>query len=89
VLKEARTELFCYVPDAGIEPFIRIAPADNMVRTVVLTTERKALAFACGAWLGRRRGAVDPEQRRRPAPQRNAAATRAASETTPKCVAMS
>src|ERR1700742_4801744 len=52
VLKQARAELFCYVPDAGIDPFIRMAHADNQVRPVVLTTEEEGVGICCGAWLG-------------------------------------
>jgi len=52
VLKQARAKLFCYVPDAGIDPFIRMAHADNTVRTVVLTTEEEGVGICCGAWLG-------------------------------------
>lgn len=52
VLKQARAELFCYVPDAGVDPFIRMAHADNTVRPVVLTTEEEGVGICCGAWLG-------------------------------------
>jgi sulfopyruvate decarboxylase alpha subunit len=58
VLKRARTELFCYVPDAGIDPFIRMAHADNTVHPVVLTTEEEGVGICCGAWLGGRRAAL-------------------------------
>jgi sulfopyruvate decarboxylase alpha subunit len=58
VLKTARTELFCYVPDAGIDPFIRMAHADNEARPVVLTTEEEGVGICCGAWLGGKRSVL-------------------------------
>ncbi|MGH6991055.1 MAG: phosphonopyruvate decarboxylase [Stellaceae bacterium] len=51
-LRHAGTELFRYVPDAGIDPFIRMAHADNSVRAVVMTTEEEGVGICCGAWLG-------------------------------------
>ncbi len=58
VLKHAGTELFCYVPDAGIDPLIRMAHADNTVRSVVLTTEEEGVGICCGAWLGGKRAVL-------------------------------
>lgn len=58
VLKQARVELFCYLPDAGIDPFIRMAHADNAMRPVVLTTEEEGVGICCGAWLGGRRAVL-------------------------------
>jgi sulfopyruvate decarboxylase alpha subunit len=58
MLKQARTELFCYVPDAGIDPFIRMAHADNSVRSVVMTTEEEGVGICCGAWLGGKRSVL-------------------------------
>lgn len=58
VLKHARAELFCYVPDAGIDPLIRMAYADSTVRPVVLTTEEEGVGICCGAWLGGRRAVL-------------------------------
>jgi sulfopyruvate decarboxylase alpha subunit len=57
-LRDARAELFCYVPDAGIDPLIRMAHADNAVRAVVLTTEEEGVGICCGAWLGGKRAVL-------------------------------
>lgn len=51
-LRSAGVELFCSVPDAGIDPLLRTAQADPAVRTVMLTTEEEGVAVCCGAWLG-------------------------------------
>jgi sulfopyruvate decarboxylase alpha subunit len=58
VLKQQRIELFCYVPDAGLDPFIRMAHADDTVRPVVLTTEEEGVGICCGAWLGGKRSVL-------------------------------
>ena len=51
-LRRAGVELFCSVPDAGLDPLLRSADADPAVRTVMLTTEEEGVAICCGAWLG-------------------------------------
>jgi sulfopyruvate decarboxylase alpha subunit len=57
-LRAAGTDLFCYVPDAGIDPLIRMAHADNAARAVVLTTEEEGVGICCGAWLGGERAVL-------------------------------
>jgi sulfopyruvate decarboxylase alpha subunit len=50
-LRQGDTELFCYVPDAGIDPLIRYAQEDPKVRPVVLTTEEEGVGVCVGAAL--------------------------------------
>lgn len=58
VLKEAGVKHVAYVPDAGHSAAIRLAEADNEVRSVVLTTEEEGIGYLAGAWLGGERGAL-------------------------------
>lgn len=58
VLKEAGVKHIAYVPDAGHSAAIRLAEADNEVRSVVLTTEEEGIGYLAGAWLGGERGAL-------------------------------
>ena len=50
-LRQGGVDLFCYVPDAGIDPLIRYAHEDSGVRPVVLTTEEEGVGVCVGASL--------------------------------------
>jgi sulfopyruvate decarboxylase alpha subunit len=54
-LRKADIELFCYVPDAGLDPFIRMAHEDPGARPIVLTTEEEGVGICLGAWFGGKR----------------------------------
>ena len=47
-----------YVPDAGHATAIRMAEADDTMRSIVLTTEEEGIGYLAGAWLGGERGAL-------------------------------
>ncbi len=53
--EQAGVELVCYLPDAGLDGFIRHANTGNQDRAVVLTTEEEGVGICCGAWLGGKR----------------------------------
>lgn len=57
-LRAAQIELFCYVPDAGIGPFIRLAHDDPGARPVVLTTEEEGVGVCAGAAMGGKRAVL-------------------------------
>ncbi len=57
-LRRGQIDLFCYVPDAGIDPLIRLAHEDPGVRPVVLTTEEEGVGVCVGASLCGRRGVL-------------------------------
>ncbi len=56
--EQAGVELFCYLPDAGLDSFIRRVNAGNQDRAVVLTTEEEGVGICCGAWLGGKRAVL-------------------------------
>jgi sulfopyruvate decarboxylase alpha subunit len=56
--ERASVELFCYLPDAGLDSFISRANAGNEDRAVVLTTEEEGVGICCGAWLGGKRAVL-------------------------------
>jgi sulfopyruvate decarboxylase alpha subunit len=56
--EQAGVELFCYLPDAGLDSFISRANAGNQDRAVVLTTEEEGVGICCGAWLGGKRAVL-------------------------------
>lgn len=58
VLKAAGVKHIVYVPDAGHSVAIRLAEADEEIRSVVLTTEEEGIGYLAGAWLGGERGAL-------------------------------
>ncbi|MBI0433456.1 thiamine pyrophosphate-binding protein [Roseomonas sp. KE0001] len=58
VLKAANVRHIVYVPDAGHSTAIRLAEADEEIRSVVLTTEEEGIGYLAGAWLGGERGAL-------------------------------
>lgn len=58
VLKDHQVKHVVYVPDAGHSVAIRMAVADNEIKSVVLTTEEEGIAYLAGAWLGGERGAL-------------------------------
>lgn len=58
VLKRHDVKHIVYVPDAGHATAIRLANADNSIKSVVLTTEEEGIAYLAGAWLGGERGAL-------------------------------
>jgi sulfopyruvate decarboxylase alpha subunit len=58
VLKEHDIKHVVYVPDAGHATAIRLAEADNALKSVVLTTEEEGIGYLAGAWLGGQRGAL-------------------------------
>ena len=58
VLKQARIEQVCYVPDAGHARLIHLFAEDSGVRSVPLTTEEEGVALAAGAWLGGQRAVL-------------------------------
>jgi sulfopyruvate decarboxylase alpha subunit len=58
ILKEHDVKHVVYVPDAGHSAAIRLAEADNEVKSVVLTTEEEGIGYLAGAWLGGERGAL-------------------------------
>jgi sulfopyruvate decarboxylase alpha subunit len=57
-LEHAGIEIFCYLPDAGLDSFIRRASAGNTGRAIMLTTEEEGVGICCGAWLGGKRAAL-------------------------------
>jgi sulfopyruvate decarboxylase alpha subunit len=57
-LREAQIEYFCYVPDAGLDPLIRMAHDDQSVRSVVLTTEEEGVGVCTGISLSGKRGVL-------------------------------
>ncbi len=57
-LRKAGVELFCSVPDAGLDPLLKSAEADPDAHTVMLTTEEEGVAILCGSWLGGKKGAL-------------------------------
>lgn len=50
--ERAGIEIFCYLPDAGLDSFIHRANAGNAQRAVILSTEEEGVGICCGAWLG-------------------------------------
>jgi len=54
----AGIELFCYLPDAGLDAFIVRASSGNNDRAVMLTTEEEGVGICCGAWLGGKRAVL-------------------------------
>ena len=52
MLRDWRTDLVSYVPDAGHAKLIDLCRADRATRTVPLATEDDGVALATGAWLG-------------------------------------
>ena len=57
-LRQAAVGHFCYVPDAGHAALIRMAHADPVVHSTVLTSEQEGIALVAGAWLGGQRGVL-------------------------------
>lgn len=57
-LREQQIEFFCYVPDAGLDPFIRMAHADSAVRPIVLTTEEEGVGICVGAAMSGKRSVL-------------------------------
>jgi sulfopyruvate decarboxylase alpha subunit len=51
-LRKSGVDTFCYVPDAGVDPFIRLADADAGARAVVLTTEEEGVSICSGLAMG-------------------------------------
>jgi len=58
VLKQHDVRHIAYVPDAGHSEALRLAEADDAMRSVVLTTEEEGIGYLAGAWLGGQRGAL-------------------------------
>jgi len=56
--ERAGVEIFCYLPDAGLDAFIHRANAGNARRAVVLSTEEEGVGICCGAWLGGKRAVL-------------------------------
>ena len=56
VLKDARVEHVCFVPDAGHQNLIECCIADNQMTTVSLTSEEEGVAMLAGSWLGGKKG---------------------------------
>jgi sulfopyruvate decarboxylase alpha subunit len=56
VLKDAKVEHVCFVPDAGHKNLIERSIADNQMTTVSLTSEEEGVAMLAGSWLGGRKG---------------------------------
>jgi sulfopyruvate decarboxylase alpha subunit len=56
--EHAGVELYCYLPDAGLDSFIVRANSGNNDRAVVLTTEEEGVGICCGAWLGGKRAVL-------------------------------
>lgn len=56
--ERAGIEIFCYLPDAGLDSFIRRANAGNAQRAVILSTEEEGVGICCGAWLGGKRAVL-------------------------------
>ena len=50
-------DYFCYLPDAGLDSFIKRA-REKDGRAIVLTTEEEGVGICCGAWLGGKRGVL-------------------------------
>jgi len=57
-LKRFDVSQVSYVPDAGHSRLIKLAHADNDIRTTVLTTEEEGVALCAGAWLGGNRSVL-------------------------------
>jgi sulfopyruvate decarboxylase alpha subunit len=57
-LRRSGIDTFCYVPDAGVDPFLKLADADPDVRQVVLTTEEEGVAICSGLALAGKRGVL-------------------------------
>jgi sulfopyruvate decarboxylase alpha subunit len=53
--ERAGVEIFCYLPDAGLDAFIARANQGNARRAVILSTEEEGVGICCGAWLGGKR----------------------------------
>ncbi len=56
--ERAGVEVFCYLPDAGLDSFIRRANAGNADRAIMLTTEEEGVGICCGSWLGGKRAVL-------------------------------
>ena len=56
--ERAGIEIFCYLPDAGLDSFIRRANAGNAQRALILSTEEEGVGICCGAWLGGKRAVL-------------------------------
>jgi len=56
--ERAGIEIFCYLPDAGLDSFIHRANAGNAQRAVILSTEEEGVGICCGAWLGGKRAVL-------------------------------
>ena len=56
--ERAGIEIFCYLPDAGLDSFIHQANAGNAQRAVILSTEEEGVGICCGAWLGGKRAVL-------------------------------
>ncbi len=58
VLKSFGVKHIAYVPDAGHATAIKLFEDDEVVNSVVLTTEEEGIGYLAGAWLGGQRGAM-------------------------------
>ena len=56
--ERAGIEIFCYLPDAGLDLFTHRANAGNADRAVILSTEEEGVGICCGAWLGGKRAVL-------------------------------
>jgi sulfopyruvate decarboxylase alpha subunit len=56
--ERAGIEIFCYLPDAGLDSFIQRANTGNAHRAVILSTEEEGVGICCGAWLGGKRAVL-------------------------------
>ena len=47
-----------YVPDGGLDVLLNLCADDNLMRTVLLSSEQEGVGMAAGAWLGGERSAL-------------------------------
>ena len=47
-----------YVPDGGLDALLNLCADDNLMRTVLLSSEHEGVGMAAGAWLGGERSAL-------------------------------
>jgi sulfopyruvate decarboxylase alpha subunit len=57
-VEQAKVELFCYLPDAGLDAFITRARNRLPEQAIMLTTEEEGVGIVCGNWLGGKRGVL-------------------------------
>jgi sulfopyruvate decarboxylase alpha subunit len=55
--EKAGVDFYCYLPDAGLDAFIKRA-REKDGRSVVLTTEEEGVGICAGAWLGGKRAVM-------------------------------